>query len=108
MRDPSSRELDNEKLDVGAIFDEVFAEMLAEERANPRAKSDPPPIQSPEVAAACEALRQMFEGNNHLTADLSFDQVYAKVLTHLIVIFKDIQLSKGVAAGMRHDERDVR
>ena len=44
----------------------------------------------PDLEAAAAALRAIFEGDHHLTADLSSDQVYAKALPHFITIFKHI------------------
>lgn len=42
----------------------------------------------PDLEAAAAALRAIFEGDHHLTADLSFDQVYAKALPHLVTVWK--------------------
>lgn len=44
----------------------------------------------PDLEAATAALRAIFEGDHHLTADLSFDQVYAKALPHFITVLKHI------------------
>ncbi|MCI3952352.1 MAG: hypothetical protein K0R53_1850, partial [Burkholderiales bacterium] len=69
-----------EEQTVEEIFDEVLAKILAEERERER-RGEPSPPRPPlpaDVAQAAEALEAMFGGNYHLTADLSFDQVYAK------------------------------
>ena len=50
----------------------------------------------PDLEAAVAVLRAIFEGNHHLTADLSFDQVCAKALPHLITIWKDIMREQDV------------
>jgi hypothetical protein len=78
---------------VEEIFDEALAKILAEERERER-RGEPPPPRPPlpaDVAQAGEALEAMFGGNYHLTADLSFDQVYAKVRPHLETIWNYLQ-----------------
>ncbi|HZM36554.1 MAG TPA: hypothetical protein VFC18_18980 [Burkholderiales bacterium] len=84
--------------EIGEIFDEVLAEMLEEERERER-RGEPPPARkplSPELEQAGEALKAIFEGEHHLTADLSFDQVYAKVLPHFITIWKHMMREQAV------------
>jgi len=96
------RQLDEEigwsRAEFEAEFDRALAEILEQERERER-RGEPPPRTgplSPEVAQAVAALRAIFEGNHHLTADLSFDQVYAKALPHLITIWKDIMREQDV------------
>lgn len=49
----------------------------------------------PELEEAGAALRAIFEGDHHLTADLSFDQVYAKALPHFITVLKHAMREQG-------------
>jgi hypothetical protein len=83
-----------ERPDIEEIFDEVFAEILKLGRAG----HTRPPRESldPNVAEAVAALRAIFEGDHPLTADLSFDQVYAKALPHFITVWKHIMREQDV------------
>lgn len=76
--------------EIEAAFDEALESILAEERAREERGEPPPPKRplEPAVAEAVAALNAMFEGDHNLTADLSFDQVYAKALPHFITIWK--------------------
>lgn len=75
--------------EIEEAFDAALAEIRERELAGERIA--PPEHAVPaEVAEAGAALRAIFEGNHHLTADLSFDQVYAMVQPHLITIWKHI------------------
>lgn len=76
--------------EIEAAFEEEFARIVEEERERERRGEPPPPPRplEPHVAEAAAALNEMFGDGYHLTADLSFDQVYAKVLPHFITIMK--------------------
>lgn len=78
--------VESDRPDIGQIFDEVLAELIERERSGE--KIDAPQHVDPEVAAAGAALKAIFGGDHHLTADLSFDQVYAKALPHFVTILK--------------------
>jgi hypothetical protein len=53
----------------------------------------------PDVAEAVAALKAIFEGEHNLTADLSFDQVYAKVLPHFVTIWNHIMREQQARGG---------
>jgi hypothetical protein len=95
IRAPSSRAFSPEQpdVDVGAIFDEEFAKLFGP-NGEPIGKSRGPVLPvDPEAAAAAKALNDIFSGDYNLTADLSFEQVYAKALPHFITIMKHVLAS---------------
>jgi len=84
--DPSTSELEE-------AFDRALAEIERRERAGEPVV--PPEPMPPDVAEAVAALKEIFEGEHHLTADLSFDQVYAKALPHFVTIWKHVMGKQG-------------
>jgi hypothetical protein len=78
--------------EIEEAFDAALAEIQERERAGERfAPREPMP---PAVADAVAALKAIFEDDHRLTADLSFDQLYAKVLPHLITVMKHVLASQ--------------
>jgi hypothetical protein len=76
---------DPDDLSAEAVFDRVFSELLGQEFKQTSKPCRKLGLQ-PSLRDAGAALHAIFDANQHLTADLSFDQVYAKVLPHLITI----------------------
>ena len=90
MASPAERRA--RELTIEETFDEVLAEMREEDRERERRgeKIVPPEHMDPEVAEAVAALNAIFDGDHPVTADLSFDQVYALVLPHFITLLKHV------------------
>lgn len=80
--------------EIEEAFDAALVEIEERERAGERVV--PPEHMDSELAEAGAALRAIFEGDHHLSADLSFDQVYAKALPHFITVLKHIMREQDV------------
>lgn len=89
--------------ELEAIFDEALESIRAEERARELRGEPPPPARPlpPDLAEAAAALKAIFEGDHNLTADMSFDQVYAKALPHFITVWKHMLREQATGDGQQ-------